>query len=122
MKNYVFGSYAIIVFYTNEKGADIVEKSLNECIEGRAYEWMPVINWGEVFYTIVKVKGQKVARQIIQDLEYYPLNVVDINKDLSFVVARLKLNISSPMQIVSLLPLLNKMKLIFLWVIYNLEK
>jgi len=90
VKNYVFDSYAIIAFYADEKGADIVERALGECIKGQAQGWMTVINWGEVFYAIAKVKGQKIARQVIQDLERYPLLVVDANKDLTWGAAQFK--------------------------------
>lgn len=90
MKKYVFDSYAIIAFFADEKGANIVEKALDECLKGQAQGWMTVINWGEVFYATAKVKREKLAQQIIQSLEHYPLTVVEADKTLTWEAACLK--------------------------------
>lgn len=90
MKNYIFDSFAIIAFYAEEKGADLVERALDGCIKGRAQGWMTVINWGEVFYAIAKVKGWEIALEVIQNLESYPLIIVDADKKLTWEAARLK--------------------------------
>ena len=48
MRSYVFDSFAILAFYADEPGADLVEKALKECVNGDAQGWMTVINWGRV--------------------------------------------------------------------------
>ncbi len=90
MKNYVFDSFAIIAFYADEKGSDLVEKVLTECLTGKARGWMTVINWGEIFYATAKVKGLKVALDIMKNLESYPLIIVDADKNLTWEAAKLK--------------------------------
>ena len=90
MKNYVFDSFAIIAFYADEKGSDLVEKILTECLTGKARGWMTVINWGEIFYATAKVKGLKVALDIMKNLESYPLIIVDADKNLTWEAAKLK--------------------------------
>ncbi len=90
MKNYVFDSFAIIAFYADEKGSDLVEQVLTECLTGKARGWMTVINWGEIFYATAKVKGLKVALDIMKNLESYPLIIVDADKKLTWEAAKLK--------------------------------
>jgi len=90
VKNYVFDSFAIIAFYADEKGSDLVEKVLTECLTGKARGWMTVINWGEIFYATAKVKGLKVALDIMKNLESYPLIIVDADKNLTWEAAKLK--------------------------------
>lgn len=90
MKRYVFDSFAIIDFYADEPGADIVERLLIECATNLAKGWICVINWAEIFYSTARVKGEKVALKVIEDLERYPITIVEADKVLTWEAAKLK--------------------------------
>ena len=89
-KRYVFDSFAIIAFYENESGADQVQAALEECIRKEAEGWMSVINWGEVFYAVAKLKGWEYACAVVSRLESYPLVFVEADKSLTWEAAKLK--------------------------------
>ncbi len=90
LRNYVFDSFAVIAFYADEPGADTVEKLLVECACGRAEGLISVVNWGEVFYSVSRVMGEKRALEVVEEMEHLPLAIVDADKKLTLEAARLK--------------------------------
>ncbi|MCX5895620.1 MAG: hypothetical protein NTZ51_07310 [Proteobacteria bacterium] len=49
MKRYVLDSFAMIAFFEDEPGADIVAKILRDIASKRAEGLMSIINWGEIY-------------------------------------------------------------------------
>lgn len=49
MKRYILDSYAMLAFFEDEAGADVVADILNELIRKKAHGFMSVINWGELY-------------------------------------------------------------------------
>ena len=90
MKRYVFDSYAILAFLEDEKGADLVEKALREVVANKARGFLSVINWGEIYYSIMREQGQGQAEVVLAYVSNYPLELVDADLDLTRVAARLK--------------------------------
>ena len=50
MKDYVFDSFAMIAYFEDESGANLVEQALRELFSKQARGWMSVINCGELYY------------------------------------------------------------------------
>ena len=90
MKRYVFDSYALLAFLEDEKGADLVEKALREVVANKARGFLSVINWGEIYYSIMREQGQGEAEAILTHVSNYPLELVEVDLDLAKVAARLK--------------------------------
>ena len=90
MKRYVFDSYALLAFLEDEPGAAKVEKSLREVMAGTAEGFLCVVNWGEIYYTIIREQGEAVAAQIAAYLEQYPLQMVTADLELTRAAARFK--------------------------------
>ncbi|WP_297056710.1 type II toxin-antitoxin system VapC family toxin [Thermosulfurimonas sp.] len=90
MKKYVFDSYALIAFFENEPAAEKVESFLKEVLEGKARGFMSVINWGEVYYATSRAYDEKVAKGVIQEIENYPLEIVEADQNLTLEAAKLK--------------------------------
>jgi len=90
MKRYVFDSYAIIAFLENEPGAHIVEKALSEITTQKAKGFLSVINWGEIYYTVMREKGKAVAEKVVQHIANYNLTFIEADLPLTKVAARLK--------------------------------
>jgi len=57
MKHYVFDSFAMIAFFENEPGADLVEQVLQTIFSKHALGWMSVVNWGELYYCTCLEQG-----------------------------------------------------------------
>ena len=46
---YIFDACTLLAFYKNEKGADIIEKLLEEAVSGQSLIYMNIINLIEIY-------------------------------------------------------------------------
>jgi predicted nucleic acid-binding protein len=90
MKRYVFDSYAMIAYFEDEPGADRVTQILRQLIQGKAKGYMSVVNWGEVYYNTMREEGIAEAEKVILQLDKFPIQIVEVNKDLAYDAAKLK--------------------------------
>jgi len=90
MKRYVFDSYAMIAYFEDEPGADRVAQILRQLIQGKAKGYMSVVNWGEVYYNVMREDGIAKAEKVILQLDKFPLEIVEVNRNLAYEAARLK--------------------------------
>jgi ribonuclease VapC len=51
---------------------------------------MSVVNWGEVYYNTMREQGISEAEKVILQLDKFPIQIVDVNKELAYEVAKLK--------------------------------
>jgi ribonuclease VapC len=90
MKRYVLDSYAMIAYFEDEPGADRVALVLKQLIKGKAKGFMSVVNWGEVYYNTMREQGISEAEKVILQLDKFPIQIVDVNKELTYEAAKLK--------------------------------
>jgi len=90
MKRYVLDSYAMIAYFEDEAGADRVAQVLKELIKGQAKGFMSVVNWGELYYNTMREQGVSEADKVILQLDKFPIQMVDVNKELAYEAAKLK--------------------------------
>ena len=90
MKRYVLDSYAMIAYFEDEPGADRVALVLKQLIKGKAKGFMSVVNWGEVYYNTMREQGISEAQKVILQLDKFPIQIVDVNKELAYEAAKLK--------------------------------
>ena len=90
MKRYVLDSYAMIAYFEDEPGADRVAQILRELIKGQAKGFMSVVNWGELYYNTMREQGISEADKVILQLDKFPIQIVDVNKELAYEAAKLK--------------------------------
>ena len=90
MKRYVLDSYAMIAYFEDEPGADRVALVLKQLMKGKAKGFMSVVNWGEVYYNTMREQGISEAEKVILQLDKFPIQIVDVNKELAYEAAKLK--------------------------------
>jgi predicted nucleic acid-binding protein len=90
VKKYVLDSYAIIAFFEDEAGADLVADVLQELIRKKSQGFMSIINWGEIYYSTMKEQGVEKAEQAIWQLQKYPIQLVEADRSLTYEAAKLK--------------------------------
>ena len=90
MKRYVFDSYAMIAYFEDEVGAGRVAQILRQLIQGKAKGYMSVVNWGEVYYNTMREEGVAEAEKVILQLDKFPIQIVEVNRNLAFEAAKLK--------------------------------
>lgn len=90
MKRYVLDSYAMIAFFEDEPGAQTVASLLRELLANRAKGYMSVVNWGEMYYSVMRDQGLVEAEKILSQFEKYPIELVDADQILTHEAAKLK--------------------------------
>jgi predicted nucleic acid-binding protein len=90
VKRYVLDSYAMIAFFEDEPGAAAVASLLRQFLAGKAKGYMPVVNWGEMYYSIMREQGHDQAETILRQFEKYPIELVDADQTLTRLAATLK--------------------------------
>jgi predicted nucleic acid-binding protein len=90
MKRYVLDSYAMIAYFEDEPGANRVTLVLKQLLKGKAKGFMSVVNWGEVYYNTMREQGISGAEKVILQLDKFPIQIVDVNKELAYEAAKLK--------------------------------
>jgi PIN domain nuclease of toxin-antitoxin system len=51
MKRIVLDASALISFFEDRSGSELVEKLVTESVSGKADLFMSVVNWGEAYYS-----------------------------------------------------------------------
>ncbi len=90
MKRYVIDSFAMIAFFENEAGADVVADILRSLFEKKSKAYMSVINWGEIYYNTLREQGPETAEDVIRQMKQYPIELVDADQNLTYEAAKLK--------------------------------
>ena len=82
MKRAVLDASALISFFEDRSGGNVVEELVAESLAGKTELFMSVVNWGEVYYSAWRARGQGAARQVVAEISQFPIQFV--NADLEF--------------------------------------
>ncbi len=89
-KKYVLDSYAMFAYMEGEVGAEKVAAILKEALNNKAELFISVINWGEIYYIVLREQGRTAADLYLRTIERYPLKIVDADRELTLKAAELK--------------------------------
>ena len=92
MNEFVLDSYALIAFFEDESGSEKVERILKQAENSKANLLMSIINWGEVYYSIYRTKGEEKAEEALLIIEQLPIKIIEADINLMYHTARLKAN------------------------------
>ena len=90
MKRFVIDSYAMMAYFENEPGADIVAAILKDLFNKKTRGYMSIINWGEIYYNTLRVQGEAMAEAVLSQLARYPIELVDADRSLTYEAAKFK--------------------------------
>lgn len=90
MKRYVLDASAVMAFFEDRPGAETVEKLLAKAAERQQFLLMSVINWGEVYYSVWRTRGEDAANEKLRELAQLPIEVVDVDMPTTKLAASLK--------------------------------
>lgn len=82
MATKVLDSYALLAFFQGEPGATEVKKFLLEAEAGHHKLLLCVINWGEVYYNILRRTSPELAEQIAKEIAAMTIELVPVETDL----------------------------------------
>ncbi len=90
MKTYVLDSSGLITFFEDRPGADKVEELLAKAAEAKRPLAMSVVNWGEIYYSVWRARGEKAAAAKLQEIAQLPIEIVGVDMELGRLAASLK--------------------------------
>ena len=92
MATKVLDSYALMAFFEDEPGADLVRDLILKAEENRINLLISVVNLGEVWYSIARTNSPEVADQYIGEIDGMAIEVVDVDWQLTRQAAMFKVN------------------------------
>ena len=85
MATKVLDSHALLTFFQGEPVAPAVKKILLEAEVGRHRLLLCVVNWGEVYYNILRRTSSATAELIAKEIAAMPIELVPVEADLHLV-------------------------------------
>jgi PIN domain nuclease of toxin-antitoxin system len=86
----VLDAHGLLVFLEKEAGYEKVEQSFVAAIEKDKYLLMASVNFGEVYYIVLRECGQEKAHEIEKIIRTLPIAIIDVDMQLAREAARFK--------------------------------
>lgn len=86
----VLDSWAILCYLQREPGHEAVVDLLEKASAESKPLLMSVVNWGEVIYRIIQLRGEARANEVEGIIRSFPIEIVDADKDATREAARFK--------------------------------
>jgi predicted nucleic acid-binding protein len=96
MKRLVLDASALISYFENRAGGDVVEEVMAGCIDGKNELFMSIVNWGEVYYSAWRAAGEGGARRLAAEISQFPIQLVDADFELTKSAAALHAKYNLP--------------------------
>jgi len=90
MASKVLDSYALMAFFQDESGAELVRELIVKAEENKVHLLMSVVNLGEVWYAIARTNSPEVADQYIGEIRGMAIEIVDADWPLTRQAAAFK--------------------------------
>ncbi|GBD92295.1 tRNA(fMet)-specific endonuclease VapC [bacterium BMS3Abin04] len=90
LPKYVLDSYSLISYVEGEKGAQKVSDIIKQGLIDKAEIFMSVINWGEIYYIVLREQGKEIASLYLKTINRYPIKIIDADKSLTLEAANFK--------------------------------
>ncbi len=87
---YVLDSFAILAYFAEEEGADVVEDLLNKAEKGEAKLYMNYVNLGEVYYILFREKDVNEANEGVVLIKRKPIDFVQVDERIALIAGRVK--------------------------------
>lgn len=82
VRNLVLDSHALLTYLEGEAGSDFVANALSMAEQDTAEVFMTIVNWGEVYYSILRAKGDRRAQEATHILDQLPIEIVNMDMNL----------------------------------------
>ena len=79
----VLDSWALIALFEDEPAAEAVENILHRATLDRDRLLLTVVNWGEIYYSIMRATSQKEAEAVMEKTASLPIELVEADLELT---------------------------------------
>jgi len=90
MKTIVLDSQPVVAYFEKGEGWESLGELLQSAAEEKIKLSMSVINLGEVYYITLREYGEEHAERVNHALKNMPIEIVDVDMELTLQAARLK--------------------------------
>ena len=90
MKRIVLDASAVMTFFENGTGAEKVEELIGLAVQGKGELLMSVVNWGEVYYSVWRTRGEAAAKTALAEIAQLPIQIVLANFEVTKLAAEFK--------------------------------
>lgn len=87
---YILDSYALLAYFQAEPAGAKVRNILKDAAAGAAKAFLSVISLGEIYYIVVRKRGEQEAGAIAEAISRLPVGLVDAMKERVLAAARVK--------------------------------
>ena len=91
MKKYVLDANALLVLLIDRPGAHRMTRLLEQAKRQGLRLFLSAVNWGEVFYSLWRVRGEAEARRLILRIEELPVTVIPVDRERATLAGELKM-------------------------------
>jgi ribonuclease VapC len=92
MASKILDSYALMAFFEDEPGADLVRDLILKAEENKVNLFMSIVNLGEVWYSIARNNSPEVADQYIGEVQGMAVEIVNTDWQITRQAAVFKAN------------------------------
>ena len=86
----ILDAHGLLVFLEKEAGFEKVESLFVNAVEKDTYLLMTSVNFGEVYYIVLRECGQEKAHEIEKIIKTLPIDIIDVDIQLAKEAARFK--------------------------------
>jgi len=96
VKRVVLDASALMTFFEDRPGAEKVEEIISRAIEGKTELLMSVVNWGEVYYSVWRSRGEAAAKKVLAEIAQLPIEVVIADSEMTKQAAEIRAQTKLP--------------------------
>ena len=86
----ILDAHGLLVFLEKEAGFEKIESLFVSAVEKDNYLLMTTVNFGEVYYIVLRECGQEKAHEIEKIIRTLPIDIIDVDIQLAKEAARFK--------------------------------
>jgi predicted nucleic acid-binding protein len=86
----VLDSWALLCYLEQETGYEKIIELFDKAVESSKPLLMCIVNWGEVYYQVMRRFGDQKTQEIEQLIQTLPITLIEANKEITREAARIK--------------------------------
>jgi len=86
----VLDSWALLCYLEQEPGFEKIIELFEKAVESTKPLLMCIVNWGEVYYQVLRRFGEQKAQEVERLIQTLPIILIEANKELTREAARIK--------------------------------
>lgn len=82
LKNFILDSWALLAFFKKEPCFSKIEFLFRRAEKEEIKLFLCLINWGEIYYKILRHFGKDKVEEVAELIEYLPIEILNVDKEL----------------------------------------